>query len=162
MSTLTNVNNSDIRSAIELGCRTMASVFNADDNEIPFFGSEVLPNPRLGFSSVHSESHVPGRHLNALLAAEEIAGVSIDEEAVRKHTAPPSFPIPELRLYRSIATSWAALSLISMNTICERDFTLCMRWYATGAPSVQRRSPKLASLLCSICGTHRAVGTGKS
>ena len=69
----------------------MASVFNADDNEIPFFGSEVLPNPRLGFSSVHSESHVPGRHLNALLAAEEIAGVSIDEEAVRKHTAATFF-----------------------------------------------------------------------
>jgi hypothetical protein len=91
MSTLTNVNNSDIRSAIELGCRTMASVFNADDNEIPFFGSEVLPNPRLGFSSVHSESHVPGRHLNALLSAEAIAGVSIDEEAVRKHTAATFF-----------------------------------------------------------------------
>ena len=69
----------------------MASVFNADDNEIPFFGSEVLPNPRLGFSSVHSEAPVPGRHLNALLSAEAIAGVSIDEEAVRKHTAATFF-----------------------------------------------------------------------
>jgi hypothetical protein len=91
MSTLTNVNNSDLLSAIELGCMTMASVFNADDNEIPFFGSEVLPNPRLSFSSVHSESHVPGRHLNALLSAEDIAGVNIDEEAVRKHTAATFF-----------------------------------------------------------------------
>jgi len=69
----------------------MSSVFNADDNDIPFFASEVLPNPRLNFSSVHDESHVPGRHLNALLTAEEVAGVTIDEDAVRKHTAAAFF-----------------------------------------------------------------------
>ena len=49
----------------------MSNVFNADDNDIPFFRSEVLPNPRLSFSNIHSESHVPGRHLNALLEAED-------------------------------------------------------------------------------------------
>ena len=84
---LSNVNSTDIKAAIELGCRTMSKVFNADDNDIPFFGSEVLPNPRLSFSNIHSESHVPGRHLNALLTAEDVAGVSISEEAVEKHAA---------------------------------------------------------------------------
>jgi len=86
MPTLSNVNTSDIRSAIELGCKTMSSVFNADDGDIPFFTSEVLPNPRLSFSSVHGESHVPGRHLNALLTAEDVAGITIDEEAIQKHS----------------------------------------------------------------------------
>ena len=95
---VSNVNTSNIRAAIELGCRTMANVFNADDNFIPFFGSEVLPNPRLSFSSVHSESHVPGRHLNALLNAEDAAGVAISEEAIEKHAAAAFFsysgPVP--------------------------------------------------------------------
>ena len=86
MPTLLNVNTSDIRSAIELGCKTMSSVFNADDNDIPFFASEVLPNPQLSFSSVHGESHVPGRHLNALLTAEDVVGITIDEEAIQKHS----------------------------------------------------------------------------
>ena len=95
---VSNVNSTDIRAAIELGCLTMSNVFNADDNEIPFFKSEVLPNPRLSFSNIHSESHVPGRHLNALLTAEDTAGVSISEEAVEKHAAAAFFsysgPVP--------------------------------------------------------------------
>ena len=81
---LRDVNTTDIGSAIRAGCRTMASVFNADDDDVPFFGSQVWPDPHLAFSSVHSESHVPGRHLNALLTAESL-GFSISEEAVEKH-----------------------------------------------------------------------------
>ena len=79
-----HVNTTDIGSAIRAGCRTMASVFNADDNDIPFFGSQVWPDPHLAFSAVHSESHVPGRHLNALLMAESL-GFPIDQKAVEKH-----------------------------------------------------------------------------
>ena len=75
---LRNVNTTDIGAAIEAGARTMASVFNADDDDIPFFRSEVWPDPLLAFSSVHSEAHVPGRHLNALLTAESL-GFAIDE-----------------------------------------------------------------------------------
>ena len=75
----------------------MASVFDADDNNIPFFRSEVWPDPQLGFSPVHSEAHVPGRHLNALLTAESL-GFSIDERAVEHHTRAAFFsysgPIP--------------------------------------------------------------------
>ena len=68
---LKDVNTTDISSAIRLGCRTMQSVFNADDRNIPFFSSSVRPHAELRFSSAHSESHVPGRHLNALLNAED-------------------------------------------------------------------------------------------
>ena len=84
MAKLLDVNTTDLRDAIRLGCRTMASVFNADDNDVPFFSSQVRPTARLGFSR-NSDAHVPGRHLNALLNAEDAAGIDIDEAAVDKH-----------------------------------------------------------------------------
>src|SRR3954452_20342721 len=79
---VTNVNTTDIRAAISLGCRTMQSVFNADDGDIPFFGSSVRPKAALSFIPIHSEAHIPGRHLNALLNAEDTAGIQIDETAI--------------------------------------------------------------------------------
>jgi hypothetical protein len=85
MTQLRDVNTSDLAGAIRLGCQTMGSVFNADDNDIPFFGSVVWPEPRLSFHASHSESHVPGRHLNALLTAEEVLGLSVPEEVIEKH-----------------------------------------------------------------------------
>ena len=39
MSILHDVNTADIRGAVLLGCRTMCSVFNADDHDVPFFSS---------------------------------------------------------------------------------------------------------------------------
>ena len=98
MTKLKNVNTTDIRAAIELGCRTMCSVFNADDNNIPFFGSGVLPEAGLGFSTCHSEAHVPGRHLNALLNARNAAGIKVDEDCIDKHARAAFFsysgPVP--------------------------------------------------------------------
>ena len=88
---LKEVNTSDLAAAVRLGCATMQSVFNADDRDIPFFSSEVRPRAELGFSPVHSESHVPGRHLNALLNAEDALGIELDESAVRKHAAAAYF-----------------------------------------------------------------------
>jgi hypothetical protein len=87
MSRLTDVNDTDIRDAIALGCRMMQSVFNPDDGNIPYFRvivrwSGKSPGVYLGQSL---EEHVPGRHLNALLNAEEAADVEIDEEAVENH-----------------------------------------------------------------------------
>lgn len=84
---LKNVNTTDLYSAIELGCRTMSNVFNADDNDIPFFRSIAWPKAFLSFSAWNNESHVPGRHLNALLAAEAVAGVRVEDEVIRKHAA---------------------------------------------------------------------------
>ena len=98
MSRLRHVNTTDILAAIRLGCRTMGSVFNADDGDIPFFTSRVRPEAFLGFSPIHSESHVPGRHLNALLNAEDAAGFRIDEDWIDKHARAAFFsyggPLP--------------------------------------------------------------------
>ena len=91
MSKVQDVNTTDLRAAIELGCRTMQHVFNADDHDIPFFGSRVRPAARLSFSWAHSESHVPGRHLNALLTAEDALGLVIAEDAVEKHAQAARF-----------------------------------------------------------------------
>ncbi len=82
---LHDVNTTDMAAAIRLGCRAMSSVFNADDNDIPFFASRVWPTAELNFNDFHSESHVPGRHLNALLNAEEVLGIHIDEAVIEKH-----------------------------------------------------------------------------
>ncbi len=80
-----NVNTTDIAGAIRLARGTMGSVFNADDNDIPFFRSAVLPNAYLAFNNCFSEGHVPGRHLNALLTAEAVLGEPADEEVIAKH-----------------------------------------------------------------------------
>ena len=85
MGKLNDVNTNDIGAAVGMGCQTMCSIFNADDNDIPFFGSFVRPQAELKFSQAHSESHVPGRHLNALLNAEAALGVPLDEECIDKH-----------------------------------------------------------------------------
>ena len=85
---LTRVNTTSIHDAVALACRgALSNVFNCDDpHGVPFFGSTVYPVPELLFSAAHSESHIPGRHLNALLSAEA-AGFSIDEAAIEKHAA---------------------------------------------------------------------------
>lgn len=85
MAKLNNVNTTDIANAIKLGCSTMCSVFNADDNYVPFFGSVVWPEGNFAFSTHHSESHVPGRHLNALLNAEDALGITIDPAVIDHH-----------------------------------------------------------------------------
>ncbi len=66
MSKLANVNTTDIPAAAALGGRAMSRVFDADDENRPFFESSILPEPLLRWNGSHSESHVPGRHLNAL------------------------------------------------------------------------------------------------
>ncbi len=85
MPRLTNVNTIDVIDAIRLGCRTMSSVFDADDNGIPFFQSRAWPEAYLAFRPGVTEGHVPGRHLNALLNAEDAAGIEIAPEAVAGH-----------------------------------------------------------------------------
>ena len=81
---LKGVNYTDIRSAIEMGCTSMSSVFNKDDHDIPFFASEVWPHAQLRWNPNHSESHVPGRHLNALLTAEATIGLKVSDEVITK------------------------------------------------------------------------------
>lgn len=83
---LNDVNTTDIRDAISLACKTMSRCFDADDNDFPFFKVDVRPVAKMEFSGAHSEAHTPGRHLNALLNAENALGIVIDEEAVDNNT----------------------------------------------------------------------------
>ena len=85
MRKLNTVNYTDILDAILLGCQTMGNVFNADDNNIPFFGVEVLPRTKMYFNAHYTEAHVPGRHLNALLNARSIVDVDVDEQTIKNH-----------------------------------------------------------------------------
>ena len=100
MIQLKDVNTTDIRDAIRLGCQNMCNVFNADDGDIPYGGAAVRPEARLGGSS---EAHSPGRHLNALLNAEEAAGIELDEDCIEKHASAAFFsysqaPLPVHRV----------------------------------------------------------------
>jgi hypothetical protein len=79
---LSDVNTRDIRDAVALGCHTMSSIFDPGDRDVPYFGARARPVAMLGGTS---ESHVPGRHLNALLNAEDAAGMALEEDAVDKH-----------------------------------------------------------------------------
>jgi hypothetical protein len=82
---LAYVNTTDLRDAIALGCETMGRVFNREDSNIPFFAAVVVPEAWMRFHPSHSESHVPGRHLNALLTAEEVLGIIIPEKVITLH-----------------------------------------------------------------------------
>ena len=76
----------------------MSSIFNADDRDIPYQQSIVIPEARLVWTANHSESHVPGRDLNALLNSQDAAGIAIDEQAIEKHARAAFFsysgPVP--------------------------------------------------------------------
>ena len=101
MRKLSEVNTTDILGAIRLGCRTMCSVFNADDNDVPFCDAVVRPEARLSCAPDASDAHMPGRFLNALLNAEDAAGVHVDEDCVEKNArvaffsygGPVAFPL---------------------------------------------------------------------
>ena len=85
MAQMQDVNTTSIPDAITLGCRTMQRVFNADDDDTPFFLTYASPEPHLAYDGMFAEPHVPGRHLNALLRAEDTLGVEIAEAAVETH-----------------------------------------------------------------------------
>ncbi len=82
MTHLTDVNTSDIEDAVRLGCHCMCNMFDADDGDVPYFRVVARPDAFLGIPLIE---HVPGRHLNALLNAEDVVEVAIDEEAIDKH-----------------------------------------------------------------------------
>jgi hypothetical protein len=86
MTKLNDVNTTDIVDAIRLGCRTMSNLFNADAGDIPFFDIVARPEAKMSYCPHTSEAHVPGRFLNAMLTAEDIVGIKLDELAVEKLT----------------------------------------------------------------------------
>ena len=82
---LEDVNTTDIRDAIRLGCRTMERIFNSDDDNFPYMMAHVRPEAYFDFNSSYSDTNLPGRHLNALLNAEDAAGIALNEEAIERH-----------------------------------------------------------------------------
>ena len=80
-----NVNTTDIRSAIELGCRAMGRIFNPADSGLPYMYTRIWPDGWLGFSPYHGAIQMSGRHLDALLAAKATLGLDIDEQAIEGH-----------------------------------------------------------------------------
>lgn len=85
MAKLHDVNSGDLHAAVALGCQTMSSVFNPDDNMVPYFSARLRPTADLGFHPEHTEAHVPGRHLNALLRAENVVGLAVPDDVIRHH-----------------------------------------------------------------------------
>ena len=100
MVQLHDVNTTDIGDAIRLGCQAMGRAFNADDADMPYGGAQVRPEAFLGGSM---EGHMPGRLLNAMLAAEDATGLDLDEEVIDKHARAAFFsysraPLPLQRI----------------------------------------------------------------
>jgi hypothetical protein len=94
---LKDVNTTDIRGAIELGCHTMCHTANADDADIPFGAVQVRPQSEARFRPGH-EAHHPGRYLNALLNAEDAAGIEIGADCIDKHTRAAYFSYSKVPL----------------------------------------------------------------
>jgi hypothetical protein len=84
MVQMTDVNTTDIVDAIRLGCQSMAQVFNPEDGDLPYF--RVIAHPE-AYLDMPMPDHVPGRHINALLNAAEVAGIEVEEDVIDKHAA---------------------------------------------------------------------------
>ncbi len=140
---LDDVNTRDIRDATVFGCMAMASAFNSVDGDIPYGGANVRPIAALGGSA---ESHSPGRHLNALLNAEDAASVRLDEDAVDKHMSATFYsystaPLPLHRkspygkptelLDHDIREGFHALYSLVKYRLCDRARTIAESSIAT-------------------------------
>jgi hypothetical protein len=148
LTTLQDVNSRDLLGAIRLGCRTMERVFDGDDPRgVAFFDAVAWPEPRLSFSPVHSEAHMPGRHLNALLSAEGRLGIEADPVAVDRHAAALFYsysgdhPLPFNRVRR-----FGPLARFCPHNLREgfHGLAALARWRASGrAVELARRSVAL-------------------
>ena len=84
MVQMTDLNTTDIIDALRLGCQSMRRMFDPEDDNLPYFRVIVHPEAYLGMPM---PDHVPGRHINALLNAAEVAGIEVDEDVIDKHAA---------------------------------------------------------------------------
>lgn len=83
-----SVNDHDLLLAIREGLRPMQSIADEAHDGLPYFGNDMagfepIGNTHDGFLSL---SHVPGRWLDALLNAESLPGMSIDEAVIQRLT----------------------------------------------------------------------------
>ena len=90
---VSNVNTTSIPAAVELACSAMGQVFNPADNGYSYMYTRIWPDGWLGFSPYHGAVQMSGRHLDALLAAEDALGVDLDEGVLAQHTAATFFSL---------------------------------------------------------------------
>ena len=83
---LKDVNTTSIAAAITLGLNAINNGFDADDNDIPFNGAAVLPEPHFLFHRFFSEACTAGANLLGLLKSEEALKQPSDELAEKKLT----------------------------------------------------------------------------
>ncbi len=88
-----NVNTTSIPAAVESACRAMGNVFNPEDSGYPYMYTRIWPDGWLGFSPYHGAIQLAGRHLDALLAAEDVLGVELDEDVIARHTEASFFSL---------------------------------------------------------------------
>lgn len=118
MTRLADVNTTDVLGAIELAMNAMCSIFDPNGDDVPYFRVAVRPEAYFG---IPLESHVPGRHLNALLNAEDAAGLTVDEACVEKfanacfysYSGPLPFPLDRRYCCVSVFTHSAPHSFLT-------------------------------------------------
>ena len=83
MKKTVEVNKRSLRLALEESLRPMQSFFDPTHGGLPFFGNVMVGEP---WGNTHhasfSMAHVPGRWLNALLNAQDVLGLAVDEAAI--------------------------------------------------------------------------------
>ena len=114
-----NVNTTSIPAAVELACRAMGQVFNPADNGYPYMYTRIWPDGWLGFSPYHGAVQLAGRHLDALLAAEDALGVELDEDVIARHTEAAFFSLSAGPLPCNHSTPGGALTSVDEHSIRE-------------------------------------------
>ncbi|MCY3957747.1 MAG: hypothetical protein OXG65_05585 [Chloroflexi bacterium] len=114
-----NVNTTSIPAAIELACQAMGRVFNPADNGYPYMYTRIWPDGWLGFSPYHGAIQLSGRHLDALLAAEDALGVELDEDVIAQHAEGTFFSLSAGPLPCNHSTPGGPLTSVDEHSIRE-------------------------------------------
>ncbi|MDE2768160.1 MAG: hypothetical protein OXO54_12545 [Chloroflexota bacterium] len=114
-----NVNSTSIPAAVELACRAMGQVFNPEDNGYPYMYTRIWPDGWLGFSPYHGAIQLSGRHLDALLAAEDALGIEIHEQVIAQHTEASFFSLRAGPLPCNHSTPGGPLTSVDEHSIRE-------------------------------------------
>ena len=77
------VNTTGLQLAILEGRNPMEGLLDPGHDNLPYFSHVASgPHPRVGHNTSNSMAHVPGRFLNALLSAEDVVGMEVNESVV--------------------------------------------------------------------------------
>ena len=114
-----SVNSTSIPAAVSLACQAMGQVFNPADNGFPYMYTRIWPDGWLGFSPYHGAIQLSGRHLDALLAAEDALGIEADEGVVAQHAEASYFSLSAGPLPCNHHTPGGPLTSVDEHTIRE-------------------------------------------